>query len=233
MWKHCPGRSLKEAILSGYTLNKRLHFLNDLSGLQFSIYTGLARRVPLRELLVESRFFDMLHHAGIQGWAKIKENVRELFNAPIRHESLRDKCRYHGETLHEACRILLGHLQPTGVGMDGQLRILWPAPEEPAYCFFVNPERHPHPQWCHMIQDSEWCATFAAMTTMCIETEGHRCPGRESAVPWRLESSLLSTGMFQPDTASIGLRVGASYWIVDTGSEFGSRSESRSREHKC
>ncbi|KAL2673803.1 hypothetical protein Neosp_012247 [[Neocosmospora] mangrovei] len=72
--KHCPGRTLKEAILNGYALNKSLHFLNDLSGLQLSICTGLARRVPLRELLVESPFFDMLDHAGIEGWASIKEN---------------------------------------------------------------------------------------------------------------------------------------------------------------
>lgn len=218
VWKRSPGRSLKEAVLDGYALNKSLHFLNDLSGLQFSICTGLARRIPLRELLVESPLFDILDHAGIQAWDSIKENVRELFKAPISHEILRDQCRFPRETLHEACRILLGHLQPTGVGMDGQLRILWPTSDEPGYCFVADPERHPHFQWCHMIRDSEWCATFAAMTTMCIETEGHRCPGRESTAPWRLESSLLSTGMFQPDTAGTVLRVGASYWVGDTGS---------------
>lgn len=218
VWKWNPGRSLKEAILQGYALNKSLCFLNDLSGLQFSICTGLARRVPLRQLVVESPLFDMLDHAGMEGWESIKENVKELFKSPITLELLKDQRRFPREVLHEACRTFLSYLEPTGVGTDGQLRILWPAPEEPAYCFVINPHKYSHLQWCDMIRDNEWCATFAAMTAVCIETEGHRCPSRDATVSWRLERSLLSTGIFQPGMAGTGLKVGASYWVGDTGS---------------
>ena len=56
------------------------------------------------------------------------------------------------------------------------------------------------------------------MTAVCIETEGHRCPSRDATVSWRLERSLLSTGMFKPGMAGTGLKVGTSYWVGDTGS---------------
>ncbi|RSL72938.1 hypothetical protein CEP53_000946 [Fusarium sp. AF-6] len=216
VWKWNPGRSLKEAILQGYGLNKSLSFLNDLSGLQFSICTGLARRVPLRQLVVESPLFDMLDHVGMEGWESMKENVRELFKSPITLSLLKDQRRFPRGILHEACRTFLSYLEPTGVGADGYLRILWPTAEEPGYCFVVNPDKYPHLQWCDMIRDNEWCATFAAMTAVCIETEGHRCPSRDATVPWRLERSLLSTGMFQPGMAGTELKVGASYWVGDT-----------------
>ncbi|EEU33609.1 uncharacterized protein NECHADRAFT_89312 [Fusarium vanettenii 77-13-4] len=218
LWKYNPGRSLKESILKSYARSNSLNFLNDLFGLQFSVCTGLARRVPLRQLMVESPLFDMLDHIGIGGWDVVKHHVRGLFKDGISLEKLKDQDRFPRGTLHEACRILLEHLRPTGVGLDGQLRILWPTPEEPGYCFVADLEKHPHLQWCQMIRDNEWCATFAAMTATCIETEGHRCPSRDATVPWRFEKSLLSTEMFQPSTGGTVLKVGASYWIGDAGS---------------
>lgn len=97
----------------------------------------------MRQLVIENPLFDMLDHAGMEGWESIKENVRELFKSPIILELLEYQRRFPLEVLHEACRTFLSYFEPTGVGTDGYLRILWPAPEEPAYCFVINPTSIP------------------------------------------------------------------------------------------
>ncbi|KAJ9662591.1 hypothetical protein H2198_001263 [Neophaeococcomyces mojaviensis] len=233
-----PKRTLKSWLLDNWASLEDLRIFNYFFGVQVSLCTGVARRVPLRALIEEPllQFVDSLR---ISGWPALRRDAKVAFAAETAQfnawlDSLSDT-EHH--TLQAVCGKLLELLKDTGFDRKGcTMRILWPAKANPYLCVRAVPDRG---AWTPILKDSEWCATFAVATCLCLETEEQHCRAVRTA-PWGGAGAVLSTAVcpsgaeqqhadivvphaLTSTTVNVGaawaLEDRASYWMGEAGGE--------------
>lgn len=201
-WMRMPGVTKKTAILS-----RPARFLRDLDnmfGVQVSICTGIARRVRLRDLLAD------LLPAYVSGpgidaghW----QELVETFNAPLELRS--SDINQWLNSLDRPCRAdferlgfeVLDLLRNTGIDRKAShFVIAFMQPNSQVQCFKI-PCKDEN-SWARMLMDSEDNATFAYVTTQCLETAAIRCRG-----PWSRSTALMGTAVSQD-------WVGAGQWTL-------------------
>lgn len=179
--------------------------LNSLFGIRVSACTGVAHRVRLRDLLadllptyVESlvsrpphwaalceklRLVDNLHDGDIGQWLQL-----------LTHDQ---QCTFERLVLD-----VLFLLRDTGVDQKAENFVLGLIqPQIPIQCLRVRCNRANI--WTRIVADSEEIATFAYITTQCLEMDGVRC--RNSAQ--RISPELLGTAVscYQTESSSAAL----------------------------
>ena len=192
MTKQC-GVPLKRVLLDRWMCDENLSLFDEPWGLQVSLCTGVARRVPIRNLVDESliRFIDSLE---IPGWKELRPRAQSAFNAvcPGFSKWVAMLNSEQKQCMRTVCKNALHILKDTGFDSSGRLfSILWPYDNNASFCVKIHPEKDKDQLWCSMLQESEWSASFAVVSDQCLETQEHTC--RRGAVsPWR-GGAVLST----------------------------------------
>lgn len=190
-----PGKTLKQYYLD-QDPETLVCVLNCLWGLQVSFCTGVTRRVPLRLLIADLLpYFSKLFPKERDLWTELQvkydilnglhtENVQSWF------ETLPPQLYKH--VLQIITRILLT-LQPTGIDQEGKfLLVAWPYDCPPFRCFKI-PCDDKMSSWARVLADSEDCATFAYISTNCLETPTITCRGPSPL--WHNKTPLLETAI--------------------------------------
>ncbi|PVI05180.1 hypothetical protein DM02DRAFT_624212 [Periconia macrospinosa] len=192
-----PGKTLKQLILE-YDERMIIYVLDNLWGLQVSFCTGVARRVPLRLLIADLLpvFATNLPDSRYP-WEKLnlKHKILDsLQNCDFqKHFSAlpEDVMSY----LRRVIRRILMTLQPTGVDSEGKyLMVAWPYGCPPYGCFKI-PCHDKQSSWVRVLADSTDCATFAYITTSCLETHTVKCRGPKPL--WHNTSPVLETAIIR------------------------------------
>ncbi|KAI0901984.1 hypothetical protein F4806DRAFT_445259 [Annulohypoxylon nitens] len=107
------------------------------------------------------------------------------------------------DTITRMIRIILGALEPTGIH-QGKLVVacFW---EQDIFRCFKIPCENDH-AWANVLADSKDCATFAYMSTRCLETKKIRCPKIDNT--WKnrillMETSIVLCSEPGPDSQSL------------------------------
>ena len=88
---------------------------------------------------------------------------------------------------------MLEVLKDTGIDKNGEeLVIAWVRKESPYSCLRLRCEKTS--LWARILADSEYCATFACITPLCLESEKHKCRNLETT-PWHNVSNMLDTAV--------------------------------------
>ncbi|KAK4206185.1 hypothetical protein QBC37DRAFT_381340 [Rhypophila decipiens] len=208
-WRKRRGQTLKHHRLQQEDASL-IPFLEDLWGVQVSFCTGVARRVPLREMIADllpvfAKFYMTKKDEGCM-WKELQSNhgvadafrltgIREwLFNLPPNLHQL----------VLKMVRRIFNALKDTGVDQEGKyLCVAWPHERDVFRCFKVPCEKEN--SWAHVLADSEDCATFAYISSKCFETERFRCSGGNAS--WQNTIPLLQTAVVFPSRKPAGLAV--------------------------
>ncbi|KAM0326777.1 hypothetical protein ACHAQA_006651 [Verticillium albo-atrum] len=189
-----PKKTLKAFLLDTWAAIQDVHVFNYFFGVQVSLCTGVARRVPLRALIEEPllSFVDTLR---IEGWQAIKTDARRAFAGDIDFDTwLGALSDDEHKCVRQVCGKLLELLKNTGFDRDeGMMRVMWPSKTNPYLCVTAVPEKAQ--VWWRILRDSEWCATFAVATSQCLETTEVRCRHKD-VIPWHGGGTLFSTAMY-------------------------------------
>ena len=223
------GVPLKRVLLDRWIGDDDLSLFEERWGLQVSLCTGVTQRVPLRSLVEEPllRYIDSLK---VDGWEKLKAEATSAirgdrsfteWSQTLKKDEM--QCMRHIFTK------LLYLLKDTGFDRSRkQFSILWPRNSDARFCVKICPEKE-H-LWCSMLQDNEWCATFAVATSLCLETGKHKCR-KEVAAKWcggKLLSTVVcpnrtyirpSSTSMSPSTAEWQLQDKKAYWIGKVGGD--------------
>ncbi|KAK6605149.1 WD repeat-containing [Botrytis cinerea] len=184
--------------------------LNNSWGLQVSICTGVARRIPLRELLAEviPKFIKMkpLVSRDKEMW-KVLTRKHHIIKA-LKGTGMKDLKEWQIELKDEKLenlvirmiRSVLSALERTGVVEDGKkkLRIAWIVESDILRCFEIPCEGKY--AWTQILKDSPYCATFAYYTTKCFST-GHIdcCKIHLPGSGWKCAFPTLETAVWYHD----------------------------------
>jgi len=208
-----------------------LAFLDSSCGLQVSLCTGVARRVPLRVLLADvmEAFVESRVSSKPLNWEELKSKDKMIqsfrtCNLELWFNSLSTEKR---ESAIYIVRRMLEVLKDTGIDKNGEeLVIAWVRKGSSDSCFRLRCEKTS--LWARILADSEDCATFACITPLCLQSEKHKCRHLEAA-PWHNVGNLLDTAVC-PQLSNRELTTVAttlvpfklqhqvSYWIGKSGS---------------
>ncbi|CZT42400.1 uncharacterized protein RSE6_02298 [Rhynchosporium secalis] len=219
------GRTLKTAILDRWQMSHDFNLLCKPWGLQVSLCTGVARRVPIKKL-IEEPMFAYIDRLLPNGWDSIKSDARAAFMGSIDYiqwisqldESQRD-------CMIKVITFLLELLKDTGLDREGsQLQLIWPDGSSLSHVISLKCSKSN--LWARVLKDSPSCATFAAITGLCLEAPGHLCKNNDSAT-WTGQGVLLSTAVSQVAPITSGgicmspweLRDGQRYWMEKSGGD--------------
>jgi arrestin-related trafficking adapter 9 len=186
------GRTRKARILEHWKDHKSLKILNEPVGLELSLCTGVARRVPLRTLF-HSQVLEYFTSA-LDNWKQVSDQASEG-RVPVAHLAaligetttnaemhilLDDVHPEQAEVLRKATELLLLAMECTGVADDGESLVMWwPETETLTPRGLKIPKRYysassKHGPWTSMIKDSESCAVFGMITSRCLQHHGVR-----------------------------------------------------------
>ncbi|KAK8433115.1 hypothetical protein IWX49DRAFT_553746 [Phyllosticta citricarpa] len=179
VWNKIPGTTIKK-----YQLSKpspfTVPFLEAFWGLQVSFCTRVARRVRMRKLLADV----ILAYISIRltlpvEWSGLKQaGVIEVLRG---EDDLQERFGRRS-------------------GQDtGNLSVAWPVPKKEFRSLRIP--RTKESSWAKILADSEDCATFAYITSECLEAEEIQCHGLHTA--WQNKTSVLCTAV-SPHQSSIG-----------------------------
>jgi hypothetical protein len=168
--------------------------LESLFGVQVSVCTGIARRVRLRDLLA-----DVLpaYVAGLVTkptlWASLAK-VHNLFDALQGPDDLGNWLtsldHAHQTAFERLASAVLHLLRDTGIDRKCEnFVVACIQPDMPFQCFKIPCTKENY--WARMLADSENTATFAYVTTRCLETDQMHCTGQGAA--WKNSAALLWT----------------------------------------
>ena len=228
-WVKQDGITLKDRELNATPETIYLPFLESLSGLQVSLCTGVARRVPVREMLADvmKAYIEKRLPIPIL-WNDLLNNhkIVHTFQGP-HMETWFQKLSAELQTLVvRIVRYILSILGDTGYNeQTDELVIACPFPEDPFRCFRISCEKDQH-LWTRALADSETCATFAYITPKCWEEpNGPKCQ-QSCVTKWRNQVASLDTAVCQhkyyqesqdQNLVTI-LKPGIPYWIGKPGS---------------
>ena len=196
-YHHFPGRTLKQSYLDRSD-EVLIPFLEEHWGVQISLCTGVARRVPLRVMIADlfpvfANNLTLKDDYELWDQLKTENNISEFFQ----RENLKGWLRTLGRSLHSLVlriiRRILDALRDTGLDRLGKsLRIAWPYADDMYQCIEVDVGEH-ESSWARLLADSEDCATFAYASPRCLETSEIQCGGLDSS--WRNAIPLLETAV--------------------------------------
>jgi hypothetical protein len=210
----------------------RLHMdhLDAHWGLEISLCTGVARRIPLSVLLANALPDFIGSHLSIPSeWYGFGNNLFNLVGAlkgpdvASWFSKLSAENRKSAETpLIE----LLLHLMDTGLDPRNNLNVAWFRPAEKGHspqirqCFKLHCDNIN--LWAKILKDTEYCATFACITMTCIEADDVQCRAMHNP-RWRNVTELLTTEVCRQASIDSGrgaeslqplvLRPEGKYWI--------------------
>jgi hypothetical protein len=170
--------------------------LNDLSGVQVSFCTGVARRVPLRLLLADLMPIIAQVTPKVQAmWMQL--NDQQQATQALRSGTFPDwfltLSSSDQEFINQLMINVLQRLEPTGVHEgSNELIVAW-IHQRPYKCVKI-PFSDRTNSWMRVLADSGDCATFAYITTDCLETDAIRC---RSASSWHNTFPLLETAVLR------------------------------------
>jgi hypothetical protein len=172
--------------------------LNDLSGVQVSFCTGVARRVALRELMADV----MPTIAAVFPQDKViweqlndQDQAIQAFHSASLPDWFKTLPHNHAEFLDQLVGRVLSILQPTGVNEEGnELTVAWIYQRPPYRCFKIPTNSKPN-SWMCVLTDSSDCATFAYITTNCLETNTIKWRGPSPR--WHSTAPLLETAVLR------------------------------------
>ncbi|KAH6889436.1 hypothetical protein B0T10DRAFT_487973 [Thelonectria olida] len=187
-----PGVPLKRAFLDRWTNEGKLSQFEEPWGLQVSLCTGVARRVPLRVLLRDD-LMAYINSLRMDGWPQLQAAAMEAMASKDQFATWSEQLTSAQlRCMQDVFSRLLVCLKDTGFDKNGlEFSILWPYESDARFCVKVPPEED-H-EWCQMLKDKEWSATFAVATNLCLEAPAYRCR-QMAAGEWR-GAKMLSTFM--------------------------------------
>ena len=220
------GKTIKQQIIEQWSMFPNIHNLDVHWGLQISLCTGIAKRVSLLHLIQDSLLIhvDLLKY---EQWHKMLPNARAAFRGSIDIDSWVEELNSDEKTcLISIIAYVLSLLNHTGLDREGKsLSVLWPHPPNVSYGVKVPCDRKLF--WARMMQDTDSCATFAAVTSVCLEGHHHSCRKMVSP-PWLENTVFLSTAVCR-DLTTMGiapksldhwrLEEGKRYWIGKVGGD--------------
>jgi hypothetical protein len=189
-----PGETMKQSILR-QDAEMLKPYLNYMWGLQVSFCTGVARRVPLRELIADLLpTFAMTFTLEYTLWNTLR-NQHHVLDA-MRQDSVLDWFDRLPADLYSYLLKVIGRilrvLQSTGIDAEKKfLSVAWPFESHLSHCLRISCEKAN--SWTRLLSDSEDCATFAYISTKCLVTTDVQCGGASSA--WRNSTPLLGTAV--------------------------------------
>ncbi|KAM0723249.1 hypothetical protein Q7P37_001450 [Cladosporium fusiforme] len=191
------GVTMKKRILRdlrGSTPQVCLEDLEAFHGLQLSLCTGVARRVPLRVLLAEALPTYVLScRPAPAGWDAFGSTLIQA----LRDSTLLAWFHFHKE--HEIAAVailskLLLHLEDTGIDSQGHLSVAWITPQHTQLGIKLNCDKEN--LWAKILEDTDQCATFACITVSCLESDDTGCQSKNGFC-WRGVSELLTTEVYR------------------------------------
>ncbi|OAL40002.1 hypothetical protein AYO20_00915 [Fonsecaea nubica] len=191
-YQKLAGRTLKKELLDRWNAFEDIRLFDLPWGLQLSLCTGVARRVRLRDLIEEPviRFIDSLH---VDGWTALKPTaLTGLRSNDFLQwcDGLKDDERV---CLRSVFSKLLKLFEHTGFDTSGNnFGVLWPEESNPYLGIKISPVNSQ--LWYRMLKDSECCATFAIVTSLCLETSEHKCQKKRELL-WHQGGTVLSTSV--------------------------------------
>lgn len=192
-WKKIPGTTLKQRTLQQPNDWRLIYFLDQSWGLQISFCTSVARRVSLRELVTDllPMFINPLEQDAWQELVSGHDIMKAFTEGNVFSWllTLSPSLRLYVLTL---VRTILEQLQHTGIDRrNTTLVIAWPQEGDIERGLKIPCKAETC--WAHVIADAEDCATFAYVTSRCLETNHVKCRGSLRA--WQNASKMLVTEM--------------------------------------
>lgn len=221
------GITVKQQIIEQWSSMPNIHTLDVPWGLQVSLCTGVARRVSLRALIGDL-LFTHIKSLQLDQWQNMLPKAKEAF------WGLHDLSKwYEGLNANEkSCLIaiihyVLGLLKGTGVDRGSRrMSVLWPHGTNGSYGIKLKCDGKN--SWTRILHDSESCATFAAVTSQCIEGPSHKCRNMK-APSWQGVGGFLSTAVCRDLTAGTSMAAtfcrlrltdGQRYWVGKIDSDY-------------
>ncbi|TGO10379.1 hypothetical protein BTUL_0137g00360 [Botrytis tulipae] len=204
-WCKFQGKTLKQIHLEQHDL--LIPFLESAWGLQVSFCTGVARRIPLRELVAELLpvFAETLRTTrdDLRLWEDLNSNhnIVDIFY----RGNLRDDIDRIGGKLYKyiwtLVQRILEILGPTGVDTKGErLTIAWPRYGDIQRCFKI--QCRDQSTWARLLADSEDCATFSYISSKCLESDQVKCKSSDTTPAWKNATTLLETAVIRHQSTS-------------------------------
>ncbi len=228
-WVKQDGITLKDLQLNATPETIYLPFLESLLGLQVSLCTGVARRVPVREMLADVMEAYVAKRLPVPTlWNDLLDihKIVDNFQGPHMETWFHNLSDELQTLVVRIVRYILGILGDTGYNEQrNELVIACPFPEDPFRCFRIPCKEDQH-LWTRALADSESCATFAYITPKCWdEPNGLKCQ-QSCVAKWRNRVVSLDTAVCQhkghqapQDQKLIWiLKPGIPYWIGKPGS---------------
>jgi hypothetical protein len=176
------GTTRKARILQHWKDYKSLNILNETVGLELSLCTGVARRVPLR-MLFHGQVLEYFMSA-LDNWRPVPHQTLAMIGEARTNAEMQilldDICPEQAEALKQATELLLLAMECTGVANDGESLVMWwPETETPTPRGLKIPKLYysassRHGPWTSMIKDTESCAVFGVITSRCLQHHGLR-----------------------------------------------------------
>ena len=192
-WVKVPGRTLKQSYIDLLD-DHLLSFLDANWGLQVSFCTGIGRRVALRKVIADVMPAFIESRSPVPPlWQNLKDHdVIEAFNTGNLQEWVGNISHELQRFVVHTVRYIISTLRHTGVDNDRKhFVIAWIQKNRPFQCFKIPCKNESH--WALMLTDSEDCATFAYITSSCLESDHIKCRG--PVTRWHNTSSLLETAV--------------------------------------
>ena len=226
-WVKQDGITLKDRQLNATPETIYLPFLESLLGLQVSLCTGVARRVPVREMLADVMDAYVAKRLPVSTlWNDLLDNhkIVDNFQGPHMETWFHNLSTELQTLVVRIVRYILSILGDTGYNEQrDELVIACPFPEDPFRCFRIPCKDQQ--LWTKALADSETCATFAYITPKCWdEPNGQKCQ-QTCVANWRNRVVSLDTAVCQhkchqePQDQSLILilKPGIPYWIGKPG----------------
>ncbi|KAK7700888.1 hypothetical protein SLS64_010739 [Diaporthe eres] len=199
-WVKMMGATKKSVMLSQRSIY--ISDLDNMFGVQVSICTGIARRVRLRDLLADLL---LAYVSGLLVEPLLWKDLIGKYNALV---ALRESdLKQWLESLDRPCRVefeglvfaVLYLLRDTGIDRKcDQFVVACVQSGLPFQCFKIPCKNENY--WARMLIDSEDNATFAYVTTQCLETAALKCC--KPSPSWCNSTTLLGTAVSQDRVAA-------------------------------
>lgn len=228
------GLTKKEAVVNSWN-NNELRVLNEPWGVLFSICTGFATRVPLRQVIgevLEEYLFNVDPMVDGQSlpdnWAHTVETLKMVMKGTGlgREEANKEVIRYliygmgkrRKRFVRAAISFVLQHLIQTGVNArEGTFKIAWANRNDPFQSYRFSCSRD-HAEWTMLLQDSKRIATFAVATRDCLVTDARH--GIVSSCRCRFQRPVTPTRVKLLHTRIVPLGPGSAHWRPDDRTQY-------------
>ncbi|KAF9871405.1 hypothetical protein CkaCkLH20_11052 [Colletotrichum karsti] len=215
------GRTIKDDLLE--EPQRLLENLNSYLAVRVSLCTGVSQRVPLRALfgdLFPAYASTLSSREAVAIWNELQADHRisdRLINAyksegepsPLR-EWLLSLSHAQLTFIFSAMEQMLKTLKFTGLSPNGKVFSVACPRDAFSRCFEIPLGEET--KWASLLADSQKCATFAYVTTVCLVTDevSCQCPGS-----WTNSMPLLETSVLAPTARQWNLSDGSFYFFIN------------------